>query len=122
MKLRRNRPETSPDEETEHVDTFEHPTAAPLTRVELVRQLRDRAGMVSLKTAEHELQIVEDLIIEALEEGRTVKLPGFIQLQPVVRRARRGRNPRTGESIQLPAKKIIKVKVLKQLADRIARS
>ena len=43
-------------------------------------------------------------IIQALEEGKAVKLHGFGKLQPVVRKERLGRNPKTGKQYEIPSR------------------
>jgi DNA-binding protein HU-beta len=47
-------------------------------------------------------------------------LPGFIKLEAKLRAARKGRNPKTGAELDIPAKTVVRVKVLKALADHVA--
>lgn len=52
---------------------------------------------------------------EALQEGERVTLVGFGSFSVVERDARAGRNPRTGETIQIPAKRVVKFKAGSEL-------
>ena len=46
-------------------------------------------------------------------------LPGMVKLVKQNRQARMGRNPATGESIQIPAKTVVKARIAKQLKDAV---
>jgi DNA-binding protein HU-beta len=56
----------------------------------------------------------------ALREGESVTVPGLAKLTPVDRPARIYRNPRGGEPIRAPAKRIVKISALKALKDAVA--
>lgn len=56
----------------------------------------------------------------ALQNGEPVTLSGFGTFKPVVRQARTGRNPRTGESIAIPARQTVKFLPGKALREEIA--
>jgi DNA-binding protein HU-beta len=49
----------------------------------------------------------------------TFTLPGLGKLEPVYRKANIGRNPATGETIQIPAKRVVKFRVAKAAKDAI---
>ena len=49
--------------------------------------------------------------VEAVKKGVSLQLVGYLTLAPVQKPARQGRNPRTGEVVNIPAKKTVKVKV-----------
>jgi len=51
---------------------------------------------------------ITDAITDALARGERLILVGFGTFRVIKRKARRGRNPRTGETIQMPAKKVAK--------------
>ena len=55
----------------------------------------------------------------ALQNGEKVNLPGLGQFEVTERSAREGRNPRTGETISLPASKGVKFKAAKALKDAV---
>lgn len=55
-----------------------------------------------------------------LGQGDDVTIPGLIKLTTANRAARKGRNPRTGEAIDIPAKTVVTAKPVKALADHVA--
>ena len=59
-------------------------------------------------------------ITEALREGDKVELRGFGSFRARSRNARQGRNPRTGDAVQVPAKKVPIFKAGKDLRERVA--
>ncbi len=62
---------------------------------------------------------VFDAIASALESGDEVQLVGFGSFKVADRAARQGRNPRTGETIQIAASKLPKFKAGKALKDAV---
>ncbi len=60
------------------------------------------------------------LVEESLLKGKDVQFVGWGSFSTKKKAARTGRNPKTGESIKIPAKKVLKFKVGKKLADAIA--
>lgn len=70
------------------------------------------------KQAKSYLEFIFDNVIEALKRGDDVELPGF-KLEVVEREACERRNPKTGEKVQVEAKKVVKIKALKQLKDAL---
>jgi len=76
-----------------------------MTKAELVHHVAEAVQLPKQKT---EVVITEFLqaIMEALQDGNTVELRGFGSFSPRHRQARTGRNPRTGATIQSPAKTI----------------
>ena len=65
--------------------------------------------------AEKALSSVLEGISDALKDGESVTLVGFGSFSIAARAARNGRNPQTGKSIQIPAKKVVKFKAGKSL-------
>lgn len=74
----------------------------------------------SKKAAEAILKATADVIASTLKEGGEVTLPGLGKLYVKDRAAREGRNPATGESIQIPAGKSPGFKAAKSLKDAVA--
>ncbi len=78
-----------------------------MNKAELVNKVSDEVGL-----SKRETQKVVDAIIETigdtLSRGEKVTLVGFGTFRVRGRKARRGVNPQTGESIQIPAKKVPK--------------
>jgi len=63
---------------------------------------------------------VFDCIVESLKKDEKVTVVGFGTFEARVSKARTGRDPRTGASIQIPAKKVPKFKAGKPLKDELA--
>ncbi|NPB04950.1 MAG: HU family DNA-binding protein [Aquificae bacterium] len=89
-----------------------------MTKAELVAKIAEMAG-VSKKQADRCLKALIEAITDALEKGERIALPGFGIFQVKERAARKGRNPRTGEEITIPARKVVVFKPAKQLKERI---
>ncbi len=64
--------------------------------------------------------VLDTLVTLATKEVKNAfVLPGFGKLVRAHRKARMGRNPRTGESIEIPAKRVLKFRVAKSLKDGV---
>lgn len=74
----------------------------------------------SKKAAEAILKATADVITSTLKEGGEVTLPGIGKLVVKDRAARIGKNPRTGEAIEIPAGKAPGFKAAKALKDAVA--
>jgi DNA-binding protein HU-beta len=70
--------------------------------------------------AEKTINILLDDIITALKQGQRVIISGFGTFSVSERKARSGRNPKTGESIQISASRSAKFKPGKQLKDSLS--
>jgi len=62
---------------------------------------------------------IKETIMEAMAEGDEVAIPGFLKFTVGDVAARVARNPQTGEAINVPAKKKVKVKVLGELKNSV---
>ena len=89
-----------------------------MKKSELVAQLAD-ANDLSRRQAEKVIDDFLDLIKDELAKGEKVVLSGFGTFEVRTRVARSGRNPRTGEEINVPAQKTPAFKVGKLLKDAI---
>jgi DNA-binding protein HU-beta len=78
-----------------------------VTKSEFVDQVADRAGL-SKKDAGDAVDAVLDTIEDALKRGSEVVFSGFGKFSVSQRSAREGRNPATGEKIQIPASRVPK--------------
>ena len=78
-----------------------------MNRAELIDQIRDRLG-IDKRAAENAVDAVFDSIQRAVAAGEKVALTGFGVFERVDRAARTGRNPRTGEPVQIAASKGVK--------------
>ena len=79
---------------------------ATLTRADLCETVHHEVGMTRQDCAGLVERTLE-LMIEALEDGQTVKLSGFGVFQVRAKRARMGRNPKTGEPAQIEPRRVI---------------
>lgn len=73
-----------------------------MNRSEVSNSIALRTG-VSPDTAGSMLAAFEQLLLEAMGRGEKVQLPGILSVERVERPARTGRNPQTGEPIDIPA-------------------
>ena len=79
-----------------------------MTKAELVEKIYSKAGLPTKAMAEDALDAVVVSLREALASGDSITFTGFGSFKVVARAARKGRNPRTGEDITIPASKIAK--------------
>src|ERR1700692_2733245 len=91
---------------------------ARLTQTQLVRGLAE-AGEVTNKQARAILDSLSSLAVSEVKKNGVFVLPGIGRLVRVDRKARMGRNPATGETIKIPAKKVVKFRVAKAAKDAI---
>ncbi|MBI2324210.1 MAG: HU family DNA-binding protein [Chloroflexi bacterium] len=87
-----------------------------MTKTETVRELSERSG-VDRKQVGSVLEELAKLSYEQARDGFTI--PGLGKLVLVDRKARMGRNPATGEQIQIPAKRVLKFRIAKQAKDAV---
>jgi DNA-binding protein HU-beta len=76
-----------------------------MNKAELIESIAESAD-ISKAAAGHALDAVIETITNALKKGDTVTLVGFGTFSVRKRAARAGRNPRTGETIQIKASKV----------------
>jgi DNA-binding protein HU-beta len=89
-----------------------------MTQTQLVRSLAEKLG-ANNKTARAFLDELAALAIGEVKKNGVFVLPGIGRLVRQDRKARTGRNPATGESIKIPAKKVVKFRVAKAAKDAI---
>ena len=80
-----------------------------MNKTELVKKIAEKAE-ISQAQAKSVLEATLESVKEALQGGDSVQLIGFGTFRVSERAARTGKNPRTGEQIQIAAKKIAKFK------------
>ncbi len=90
-----------------------------MTKAELVEKIYAKAGLPTKTMAENALDAVIASVREALAEGESVTFTGFGTFKVSERAARKGRNPRTGAEIDIPASKVAKFTPGKQLKDAL---
>ena len=90
----------------------------PMTKTQLVAALADRMGG-DKKQANQAIEALTSLINEEVANGGAVTLPGVGKIYCRERPARTVRNPATGEQIQKPADKVVKMTIAKALKDSV---
>lgn len=78
-----------------------------MTKADLARAIYDRHGGISNQEAQRIVDLIFETIKNRLLSGEAVHIVGFGSLEVVTRRTRRGRNPVTGEDIQLPERQTL---------------
>lgn len=95
-----------------------------MNKTELITKLAKKTELTHAKAAEAVDAIFNaaaGLIADELGKGRKVMLPGFGSFSVRKRAARQGRNPATGKSIKIPARKYPAFKVGKTLREKVAK-
>jgi DNA-binding protein HU-beta len=87
-----------------------------LSKTEIIAKLAENNGL----TKKQVKKLLEDLANLAYEEAKnSFSVPGLGKLVLVERKERMARNPRTGEMVQVPARKVVKFKVAKACKEAI---
>ena len=89
-----------------------------MNKTELIAAVAEQAEL-SKKDAEKALKAFTDVIAAELVKGEKVQLVGFGTFEVAQRAAREGRNPLTGEKMQIKASKAPKFKAGKALKDKV---
>lgn len=90
-----------------------------MTKSELIQRLAERNPHLYLRDIEKIVETVFDEITGALARGDRVELRGFGAFSVKSREARTGRNPRTGETVSVDAKRLPFFKTGKALRERL---
>ena len=89
-----------------------------MTKKEIVKQISDRIGLTQLKTKEI-VQRTFDAIVDTLLEVGRIELRNFGVFEVKQRKARKARNPRTGERVDVPPKFVVTFKPGKEMEERV---
>ena len=90
-----------------------------MTKADIIEEIAARTGLTRKETAE----VVANFIAAvkgALKEGKHIEIRGFGTFKEAVRKPRAARNPRTGEIVPLPERKVPVFKVSRELKERVA--
>ena len=90
-----------------------------MTKKEFIALFAEKGNFESKAEAERKLDVVLDLFEETLVNGDDINFVGWGKFEVKETVARTGRNPKTGEEIAIPAKKVVKFKAGKGLADKV---
>jgi integration host factor subunit beta len=92
-----------------------------LTKADLIEEVL-RITELPRKESETIVETIFDSIIESLQSGDKIEIRGFGSFRTRQRRGRVGRNPKTGEKVEVPPKKIPFFKPSKELKDFVNNS
>ena len=109
------------DNELELDEEEARPGAGVMTKAELVDEVA-RVVQLTKKQAETIVNIVFDSIVDSLRSGQKIELRGFGSFRLRSRKSRTGRNPKTGEKVEVPSKKIPYFKPGKELKELINKT
>ena len=90
--------------------------AKPMTKSQIIAAVAEKAE-ISKAQAKDALEGLAELAYEGATDGFTI--PGIGKLVIVDRKARMGRNPATGETIQIAAKRVLKFRIAKAAKDAV---
>ena len=90
-----------------------------MTRSELLEKLRNKHPDMSAKHMEAAVNTIFNTVIDAVAHGRRVELRNFGVFSTSIHKAKTGRDPRTGEILELQARAIPKFKMAKRLFERM---
>jgi DNA-binding protein HU-beta len=88
-------------------------------KADIVNSMADSVEGLTRRQAAEALDAVFNAIRDALRSGEGAKVPGFGSFTVSERAARKGRNPATGESINIKASKTVRFKVGKELKEAV---
>jgi len=89
-----------------------------MNKAELVEAVSDKTG-ITKKQAGNVIDAITDTVKETLSKGERITLVDFGTFHVRQRKARKGRNPRTGKKLEIPAKKVPKFRAGKNLREAV---
>ena len=89
-----------------------------MTKKEIVKTISEEIGLTQLKTKEI-VQKTFDAIVDTLVEERRIELRNFGVFEVKRRAARKARNPRTGDKVDVPEKFVVTFKPGKEMEERV---
>jgi DNA-binding protein HU-beta len=89
-----------------------------MNKADLVNSISEQTGLTKTKSNQV-LDVMTSIITETLSNGEKVTLVGFGTFTTTDRKARKGRNPKTGEVIEIPAKRVAKFKAGSSLTNTV---
>ncbi len=89
-----------------------------MNKQDLVDMLANKTGMTK-KAASEALETLLDAITDSLKNGDKVTITGFGTFEVRSRKARKGRNPQTGEEITIPARNVAAFRAGKSLKEAV---
>jgi nucleoid DNA-binding protein len=89
-----------------------------IKKTQLIQMLADKTGTTKKDAAAH-LDLFVEMLTELLKKGEKINITGLGIFKVADRKAREGRNPRTGEVIQIPASKKLRFTASKVLKEAV---
>lgn len=83
-------------------------STAPWGKSELRNAIADRSG-IPAGTVDGVLAALASVVVEQISQGTKLQIPGVATIDVVDRSARTGRNPQTGETMEIPARRAVKI-------------
>jgi DNA-binding protein HU-beta len=93
-------------------------TSRPMTQAQIISALADQCD-VNKTVVKALLEAMESLAVKETKRSGKFVVPGFGRIVKSDRKARLGRNPATGETIKIPAKKVVKFRMAKSISEQI---
>jgi integration host factor subunit beta len=90
----------------------------PVTKKEIVKQISDDLGLTQLKVKDIVQQTFDAIVATLLREGR-IELRNFGVFKVKRRKARKARNPRTGEPVEVEPKNVVTFKPGKEMEEKV---
>ncbi len=91
-----------------------------MTKKEIVKRISEELGLTQLKTKEI-VQKTFDAIVETLLSERRIELRNFGVFEVKRRKARKARNPRTGDRVEVEPKNVVVFKAGKEMEERVRK-
>lgn len=91
-----------------------------LNRTDIIAKIADEAG-ITKTDADKAISALQTVLVDALAAGEAVKITGLMSVERTERAARKGRNPRTGEEIKIPAGYGVKISAGSTLKKAVAK-
>ncbi len=94
-------------------------TGGSMTKSELIEKLGDKLSHLSARDVEQSIKEILELMAQSLSKGDRIEIRGFGSFSLHYRAPRVGRNPKTGESVELSGKYVPHFKPGKELRERV---
>ena len=92
----------------------------PLTKTEVYSYMADKVGITKQQAKQFFEEQADLAYVQTKKNDKGFTIPGIGKMVITQRKARMGRNPQTGESIKIPAKKALKFRIAKPAKDALA--
>ncbi|WP_051532344.1 integration host factor subunit beta [Brackiella oedipodis] len=90
-----------------------------MTKSELISSLADQFQQLEVRDVDYSVKTLLDAMVEAMAAGNRIEIRGFGSFSLSERAARIGRNPKSGEQVKVPGKKVPHFKAGKELRERV---